>query len=56
MCSKTVLPTTCKLLTVTGERAHMIEETSVTLKLGKETIHFPVWVSDLEDCNGTRCS
>lgn len=45
----TVLPTSCKLLTVTGERAPMVGETSVTLKVGRETVYFPVWVAELED-------
>lgn len=45
-----IAPTSVQLQTVTGERAPMVGETTVTLGVGKDLVCCPVWVVDLEDC------
>ncbi len=46
----TILPTSFKIQTVTGEQAPMVGETLVVLDVGKKSVRCRVWVADLEDC------
>ncbi|XP_061093063.1 uncharacterized protein LOC133125281 [Conger conger] len=46
----TVLPTTVRLQTVTGDRAPMVGEALETVEVGRERLHCPIWVAELEDC------
>ena len=45
-----IIPTMVKLQGVTGEGAPMVRETLVTRRVGKKTVHCPVWVANLDDC------